>query len=196
MSKVVNFVGLGHINIVVDNIDNGIEFYQTLFGAEPYQIFRDFCNEGFSKAAGFLDDPKSVKLNIAFMEIPGTKLILELMEYINPEGKCKIVDKTVADMAGVRHVALKVEGIEDAYKHVSQVEGVRLINSNENYVPYKIDAIKKDEFMFFDEALENNEAEKENVVKIISNTKYFYFIDKYGVQWEFEQGHTDVGNDN
>ena len=132
MSKVVNFVGLGHINIVVDNIDNGIEFYQTLFGAEPYQIFRDFCNEGFSKAAGFLDDPKSVKLNIAFMEIPGTKLILELMEYINPEGKCKIVDKTVADMAGVRHVALKVEGIEDAYKHVSQVEGVRLINSNEN----------------------------------------------------------------
>ena len=117
MSKVVNFVGLGHINIVVDNIDNGIEFYQTLFGAEPYQIFRDFCNEGFSKAAGFLDDPKSVKLNIAFMEIPGTKLILELMEYINPEGKCKIVDKTVADMAGVRHVALKVEGIEDGAQY-------------------------------------------------------------------------------
>ena len=25
--------------------------------------------------------------------------------------------------------------------------------------------------------------------KSIGNTYYFYFIDRYGVQWEFEQGH-------
>ena len=29
---------------------------------------------------------------------------------------------------------------------------------------------------------------------ILGNTKYFYFIDKYGLQWEFEQGHTDIGD--
>lgn len=29
---------------------------------------------------------------------------------------------------------------------------------------------------------------------ILGNTKYFYFIDKYGLQWEFEQGYTDIGD--
>ncbi|MBQ5849261.1 MAG: hypothetical protein IIW54_00345 [Lachnospiraceae bacterium] len=47
----------------------------------------------------------------------------------------------------------------------------------------------------FDEELETDVKAKDNVVAIISNTKYFYFIDKYGVQWEFEEGHTDIGND-
>ena len=36
---------------------------------------------------------------------------------------------------------------------------------------------------------------RQEVVDCIGKTKYFYFRDKYGVQWEFEQGHTDVGND-
>ena len=35
---------------------------------------------------------------------------------------------------------------------------------------------------------------KGKTVDILGNTKYFYFIDKYGLQWEFEQGHTDIGD--
>ena len=30
--------------------------------------------------------------------------------------------------------------------------------------------------------------------KILSEVRYFYFIDKYGLQWEFEQGHSDIGD--
>ena len=30
--------------------------------------------------------------------------------------------------------------------------------------------------------------------KILGQVRYFYFIDRYGLQWEFEQGHTDIGD--
>mgnify|MGYP003342028114 CR=1 FL=1 len=33
-----------------------------------------------------------------------------------------------------------------------------------------------------------------NAAAVLSKVRYFYFIDKYGLQWEFEQGHTDIGN--
>ena len=107
MNKVVNFVGMGHVNIVVDDIDKGIEFYKKLFSAIPYQIFRDFSNVGFSKAAGFLEEPEKVKLHIAFLDIPDTGLTLELMQYVTPATVNRVVRNDVSDIAGVRHVALK-----------------------------------------------------------------------------------------
>lgn len=195
MSKVVNFVGMGHVNIVVDDIDKGIEFYKKLFSAMPYQIFRNFSNVGFSKAAGFLEEPEKVKLHIAFLDIPDTGLTLELMQYVTPATVNRVVRNDVSDIAGVRHVALKVQDIKSAFNHVSSVEGIKLINENIAYKPYKIDDITRTDFIFFDEELETDVKAKDNVVAIISNTKYFYFIDKYGVQWEFEEGHTDIGND-
>ena len=30
--------------------------------------------------------------------------------------------------------------------------------------------------------------------RILSQVRYFYFVDKYGLQWEFEQGHSDIGD--
>ena len=54
MNDKIEFCGLGHINIVVDDIDEGISFYSTALQAVPYPIFRNFKNAGFSKAAGFL----------------------------------------------------------------------------------------------------------------------------------------------
>ncbi len=193
MNNIVNIVGLGHINIVVENIDEGIKFYEELLGAVPYQIFRNFSNVGFSKAAGFLENPEKINLHIAFLNIPESGLTLELMQYINPVSNNKVLYNPVFDVAGVRHVALEVDGIEKAFDHVVSVSGVRLINNSTAYKPYKIDDIKQKDFSFLDKELELNEVEKSRVVEIISNTKYFYFIDKYGVQWEFEEGHTDIG---
>ena len=75
--KRLKFTDFAHINIVVDDIDEGIKYYEQLLEAKPIQIFREFSNIGFAKAAGFLEHPELVKLSIAFMEIPGTKLTLE-----------------------------------------------------------------------------------------------------------------------
>ena len=38
-------------------------------------------------------------------------------------------------------------------------------------------------------------AEKEKVCGIIGKIRFFYIVDKYGIQWEFEEGHTDIGSD-
>lgn len=80
--KRLKFTDFAHINIVVDDIDEGIKYYEQLLEAKPIQIFREFSNIGFAKAAGFLEHPELVKLSIAFMEIPGTKLTLELMRLL------------------------------------------------------------------------------------------------------------------
>lgn len=148
MNDKIEFCGLGHINIVVDDIDEGISFYSTALQAVPYQIFRNFKNAGFSKAAGFLSNADDIELNIAFLDIPNTGLTLELMQYITPETNNKVETNEVFTVAGVRHVALKVNNIEQAFQKVSQMSGIELISSSKDYQPYKIDTIQDTDFKF------------------------------------------------
>ena len=42
----INFIGFGHINIVVDNIRKASEYYKKLFGAVEQQEFPKFINIG------------------------------------------------------------------------------------------------------------------------------------------------------
>jgi acetyltransferase-like isoleucine patch superfamily enzyme/uncharacterized glyoxalase superfamily protein PhnB len=187
--KKLNFTEFAHINIVVNDIDEGVEYYQQLLEAEPVQIFRDFKNIGFAKAAGFLDEPNNIKLSIAFMRVPGTTLMLELMEYKYPETNEDKYLVSVNKINGVRHVALEIQNIKEAFEYIKTCPDVSLINSSERYEPYKIDNIDTSEVKFYDEAMEADINAKLQLCQTIGNTYYFYFIDRYGVQWEFEQGH-------
>lgn len=190
--KPIDFEGLGHFNVVVDNIDEGMEFYKKLFGAKPIQMFRNFKNIGFAKAAGFLSNPESINLSIAFMTLPNVNLILELMEYHTPKTKTAIrINQAVNEIAGVRHVALKVKNVYKAYEHVIKQEGIQPIVSSLGYKPHKIDDISKEEITLF--GVNNTESLKTDIAKTIGNIHYCYFIDKYGIQWELEQGHSDIG---
>lgn len=190
----IEFIGLGHINIVVEDIDKGMNFYRQFLGAKPIQMFRNFKNIGFSKAAGFIENPDEIVLSIAFMKIPHTNLTLELMEYYNPKTKDLILNNhsQVQNINGVKHIALAVKDVYKAYEHAMGIEGVRPINLSKLYKPHKIDKITDKEITLFDE--ENTIEKKINIVNTVSNTHYCYVIDKYGVQWEFEQGHTDMIN--
>lgn len=185
----LKFTEFAHINIVVNDIDEGIKYYEQLLEAKPLHIFRDFMNIGFAKAAGFLANPEKIKLSIAFLKIPGTTLMLELMEYKEPVTSDAKHREDVNKINGVRHVALEIENIEEAFEYIKKCPDVTLINSSEQYRPYKIDNIVADEVRFFDEATETDTNAKEQLCQTIGNTYYFYFIDRYGVQWEFEQGH-------
>jgi len=192
-SSPIDFDGLGHINIVVNNIDEGIAYYKALFGAKPIQMFRNFNNLGFAKAAGFLENPETVSLSIAFMTLPNVNLTLELMEYHTPKTPQNEIRKIpVNDVAGVRHVALKVKDVNKAYEHVLKL-GISPINQSPAYRPHKIDTISGEDITLFDMKLDK-EKEKSKIIQTVSNTHYCYFIDKYGVQWELEQGHSDIGN--
>ncbi|KAA1188270.1 VOC family protein [Photorhabdus heterorhabditis] len=190
----INFKGLGHINIVVDDIQEAIDLYSNLFGAIPKQLFPHFKNSGFSKAAGFIDNADQVDVSIAFLEIPGTGVFIELMEYHNPTGIKRVELKEANDIGGVGHICFRVQNIDSVFEHVKNFPDVRLINSSPLYKAYKIDEITSDEFMFFNEEDEKNTDLKQETCKIIGKIRYFYFIDKYNIQWEFEEGHDDIGS--
>ncbi|WP_051267543.1 hypothetical protein [Treponema pedis] len=154
-------------------------------------MFRNFKNIGFAKAAGFLSQPENISLSIVFMSIPNVPLTLELMEYHNPKTEKDLYNPPINNISGVRHVALKVKDVYKAYQHVMRVAGVRPIQEDVKYIPHKIDSITPEEITLFGKS--SNGIEKKRISHIIENTYYCYFIDKYGVQWELEQGHSDIG---
>lgn len=192
----IQFESLGHINIVVDDVNHATAFYGKAFGAVPIQDFPHFKNVGFAKSAGFLENPEAVDVTIRFLKLPTPEgLILELMEYHHPAGVVCCRNKVAHGLGCVGHVALRVKNIEESFDHLKAVDGVRMINRSPAYRPFKIDAIQSREFKFYDEAMEQNGEEKAKVCRIVGRIRYFYFIDPYGVQWELEQGHTDMGSE-
>lgn len=189
----MNFCGLGHINIVVDDVCMATEFYGRVLKAIPQQEFPNFKNVGFAKSAGFLDHPEGVDVSIRFLEIPGTPVFIELMQFHNPKGECYITGKRANDIGGVGHICLKVDDIDKAFDFIKRQSDIKLINQSDGYYPFKIDSITPNEFRFFDGDKDSNSKEKEAVCNVVGSIRYFYFIDPYGIQWEFEQGHTDIG---
>lgn len=185
---------LGHINIVVDNIEEASQYYQSLLKASPQQKFPHFKNIGFAKSAGFMSEPENVEVCIEFLKIDQSDIFIELMEYHSPQGNHSVVDKKANTIGGVGHICFRVEDIDSEFHRIKHHPNVTLISLHDDYRPYQISNIKQGEFFFYDEELENDEQEKKSVCDIIGNIKYFYFIDKYGLQWEFEEGHSDIGS--
>lgn len=189
-----NFQGVGHVNIIVEDIDAASDYYAELFGAEPRQDWRDFRNAGFAKSAGFLTNPEDVHVSIRFMEIPGANLFLELMCYHNQDGSKEITYKKTHDLGGPRHICLRVDNMDAAFAHIKQMDGVQLINPSPEYQAFQIDEPPTSEIHLPSDNERDNIAEKQKICKIIGGIRYFYFLDKYGLQWEFECGHDDIGH--
>lgn len=189
-----NFIGLSHVCIFVDDVDEAFKYYERILGAVPNQHIPHWKNQGFFEAGGFIEEAKDAEVSIGFMDVPGTRLTLELMCYHKPEGRKEPVIFRANDISGARHVALKIVNIEEAFEYIKAQPDVTMINTTEDYRVYQISETKPSEFYFFDREKEKDEEAKQKAADILGNTKYFYFIDKYGLQWEFEQGHTDIGD--
>lgn len=183
----IKFKGFSHINIIVEGLEEAETFYQQLFGAQKLQRFSHFKNIGFAKAGGFLEASEHVEVSMSYLQIPDTELRLELMHFHSPKGCQDIVTHHANDLGGPRHVSLEVDSIDDAFQHVTSMDGVRLINDSPKYKPFKIDTIQTHAFTFFDPKKEADIQAKEQMAQMVSSVYYFYFIDRYGIQWEFEQ---------
>lgn len=70
----------------------------------------------------------------------------------------------------------------------------KLINETEDYQVFQISKTSPDEVHFFDQKTQETDERNQQIARFLSEVRYFYFIDKYGLQWEFEQGHTDIGD--
>ena len=187
-------VGLSHICIFVDDMEKAVAYYQNLLGVQPDHCLSHWKNEGFFKAGGFVDEAADGDVSIAFVNVPGTRLTLELMQYHYPKGRTEPVVFAANDVSGARHVALKVTNIEAAFAHIKAMPDTRLINETEAYRVYQISETQPSEVRFFDQAPGETDDRNRETAKILGQVRYFYFIDRYGLQWEFEQGHTDNGD--
>jgi methylmalonyl-CoA/ethylmalonyl-CoA epimerase len=185
---------LGHINVVVTDLEEATRFYQTLFGASLEQTFPHFKNVGFARSAGFLDDPESVDVSIRFLKISFSRsedLFLELFVYHNPPGRQEIAPRKTNDVGGPRHVCLRVTNIDEVFGHMKSVDGVHLINESPEYRPYFISQINP-RAIELPEDRDTVEA-KEEISEIVKGIRFFYAIDRYGIEWKFEEGHADIG---
>ncbi|HIQ81408.1 MAG TPA: VOC family protein [Candidatus Scatavimonas merdigallinarum] len=187
------FTGLSHVCIFVDDMMEAVDYYQKLLGVVPDHYLSHWKNEGFFKAGGFIHEAAQGDVSIAFVNVPGTKLTLELMQYHYPEGRKEPVLFAANDVSGARHVALKITNIEEAFLHIKAMPDTQLINQTEDYRVFQISETSPSEVHFFDQNMQSD-ARNVQTAKILSGVRYFYFIDKYGLQWEFEQGHTDIGD--
>jgi methylmalonyl-CoA/ethylmalonyl-CoA epimerase len=186
---------LGHINVVVTDLEEATRFYQTLFGASVEQTFPHFKNVGFARSAGFLTDPESVEVSIRFLKVPfgrSEDLFLELFVFHHPPGQQEIRARKTNDVGGPRHVCLRVTNIDEVFAHVKSVEGVHLINESPEYRPYFISPITPRAIELPGASRDATQA-KEEICEIVSGIRFFYAIDRYGIEWEFEEGHADIG---
>lgn len=193
-AQMPNFTGLSHVCIFVDNMTQAVSYYKKLLGATPDHYLSHWRNKGFFQAGGFLDQAEEGDVSIAFVNVPGTKLTLELMQYHYPEGRKTPMVFAANDVSGARHVALKITNIEQAFLHIKSMPDTKLINQTDAYQVFQISETQPSEVHFFDQDLRETDERNVETAKILSGVKYFYFIDKYGLQWEFEQGHSDIGD--
>lgn len=189
-----NFIGLSHVCIFVDDMMEAVSYYHKLLGAEPDHYLSHWRNKGFFQAGGFINEAEEGDVSIAFVNVPGTKLTLELMQYHYPAGRKEPVIFAANDVSGARHVALKITNIYEAFQHVKSMPDTKLINQTDAYQVFQISETQPSEVHFFDQDLRETDERNVQTAKILSEVRYFYFIDKYGLQWEFEQGHSDIGD--
>ena len=189
-----NIVGLSHICIFVDDMAKAVDYYRDLLGVKPDHCLSHWRNAGFFMAGGFVDEAADGDVSIAFVNVPGTKLTLELMQYHYPKGRTEPVVFAANDVSGARHVALKVPNIEAAFAHIKAMPDTRLINETEAYRVYQISETQPSQVRFFDQAPGQTDERNAETARILGQVRYFYFIDRYGLQGEFEQAHTDIGD--
>ena len=77
---------------------------------------------------------------------------------------------------------------------IQSMPDTQLINTTDAYRVYQISETQPSEVRFFDQAPGETDERNMETAKILGRVRYFYFIDRYGLQWEFEQGHTDIGD--
>lgn len=162
----VEALGFSHVNIVVDDFDKAIEYYERTLGFvmacnDDGKIdFPNYTSPAFAKDAGFLDG--KVDVDVCFLKHPQAGLYLELMVYRYPQGDQHVPHFKINDMGGPRHVALEVTDLAKVFEHLKAQPDVKLINPSPDYGP----------------PLPLNS----------EGIAFFYWQDPYGVIWEMETG--------
>ena len=175
------FTGLAHICVIVDNISDAFYHYKRVFGAEPYQYIPHYKNKQLVTSLGFLH--KVCDISIGLLKIPNTNLTIEVMQCHYPQEKNHLLYKANVNS----HITLKVSNIEKALEHIKSQPDITMISSKPDCDLEQTGKIDSDGLYFFTQEQESDIIAKQQIATILSDIRFFHFIDKYGLQWIFEQ---------
>ncbi len=106
-----------HVGLSVSSLERSIEFYTKYFNLKVERILEPSPDLPVDKIVGL----PGCTVRIAHLSSPGA--MLELFQYIDPEGKAIASDETQADR-GFIHMGFKTTEIHDEYERL-KAEGVR-----------------------------------------------------------------------
>lgn len=166
-----NVLAISHLNVVVEDIEVGTEFYGTVLGFEQAvnddgpMDYPGVDLASFARDAGFSDG--LVDVDIRFLRHPSIGLYLELFTYRHPQGDQTVHRRRTNDMGGLRHVAVEVDDAIAAHRFIKSKQaayarsGLQIEILGEDHVPEELSPFPY---------------------------RFFYWIDPWGVQWEMEEG--------
>ena len=186
------FSGVSCICIMVDDVNEAFQYYERLLGAVSREYFPYWRNKGFFKGMGFIKEAGESEVSVGTMDVPGTGLTLTLMRFHYPEGRKTPVMFKANDMSGARFVSLETENLEEAFAYISSQPDVRMINQSGEYRVTQYSVTRPFDFLCFDWEMEGNFDKKQEEAERISARRFFHFIDKYGLQWEFVQNRKEL----
>lgn len=94
-------IEFNHISIVVRDLEKSKRFYQEVLGLEV--IFEEFFGgEQFARVTGY----EGVHARFAVLPLPGSSVIMELVEFYTPD---------VKPTGGFRHIAFAVDDVDKIY---------------------------------------------------------------------------------
>lgn len=171
-------MGLSHICIIVDDLMEAFHYYKGLFDAEPVQSIPRWYNDGFAQTMGFSLCHSENPLSVGFLSLPNSDLILELIEYYDPNNAVSgYSGSSICKPKGGCHVALKTPDINSTLFEVARHNDVWLVNGS------KISETKPEDFYNYVETADGSLQVKQDLHRFF----YFYFIDRYGQMWEYVQ---------
>ena len=112
---------LNHINLVVSNLERSVQFYTDLLGFKEVRRAH-LEGEWIESIVGL----KSVRAEVVYLLAPAGEPRLELLCYESPRGE-SIQANSLANTIGLRHIALQVEDIHGAVKHLKEA-GVTILS--------------------------------------------------------------------
>jgi len=163
-SEPLGIAAVSHVNVVVDNVTSAAAYYQSVLGfeeaynADGKMEYPDISLTSFCLNAGF--DDGVCRLDILFMKHPTLGLYLELFKYKLPPSD-KVGPFETTDAGGVRHIALEVEDANHTYFTLKAMDHGGTFVTELAGGPLELVP-----FPYW----------------------FFYWRDRYHVQWEFEQG--------
>mgnify|MGYP003758682193 FL=1 len=127
--------GMNHTGLVVNNLDESINFYRDVIGLEVIG-HKERDGGPISEVVGY----EYVHMKAALLDL-GNSIVLELIEYIKPEAELRLSEERA--VIGASHIGFEVENIEETAKHMVE-KGARILNAPAAIIPGRFSCYLQD----------------------------------------------------